>query len=292
MLVLATIVISMNTSQAEILNLVDRMPAFPQAVTRVLDLASRADCSPKDLVRVVEQDPVMTMKILKLVNSAYFGLSRPINSINHGVIFIGINTIKNLALTIAAMGMLPSRNDAGMDMNQFLLHSLGVAGLSKRLASYLGVPEKDSSEYFISGLLHDFGKVVLAQFKAQEFAHALELAADGSRPLYLCEREVLGMDHAQIGGMLAECWKLPASLALSIRDHHSDQDLPDNRLRDVVFTANQLVHGAGFGASGNRCQEALPPGIQARLGMSLNELGQALGDIRAEMDKARAFISQ
>lgn len=282
----------MHANHADILKLVDRMPAFPQGVTRVLDLASRADCSPKDLVRVVEQDPVMTMKILKLVNSAYFGLSRPINSINHGVIFIGINTIKNLALTIAAMGMLPSRNDAGLDMNQFLLHSLGVAGLSKRLASYMGVPEKEGSDYFISGLLHDFGKVVLAQFKAQDFAKALQLAADGSRPLYLCEQEVLGMDHAEIGGMLAESWKLPTPLTLSIRYHHLDHELPDNRLRDLVHAANQLVHGAGFGASGNVCREALPPGIQARLGMSLDELGQALGDIRAEMDKARAFISQ
>jgi HD-like signal output (HDOD) protein len=281
----------MNAKHADILNLVEKMPAFPQAVTRVLDLASRAECSPKDLVRVVEQDPVMTMKILKLVNSAYFGLSRPINSISHGVIFIGINTIKNLALTIAAMGMLPSRNDAGMDMDQFLLHSLGVAAVAKRLSNYLGVPERDGSDYFISGLLHDFGKVVLAQFKAKDFAQALQLAADGERPLYLCEQEVLGMDHAQIGGMLAESWKLPQPLALSIRYHHLDTDLPDNRLRDVVFAANQLVHGAGIGASGNRCQQALLPGIQARLGMDMEGLRQQLGDIEAEMDKARAFIS-
>lgn len=281
----------MNAKHADILNLVEKMPAFPQAVTRVLDLASRAECSPKDLVRVVEQDPVMTMKILKLVNSAYFGLSRPINSISHGVIFIGINTIKNLALTIAAMGMLPSRNDAGMDMDQFLLHSLGVAAVAKRLSNYLGVPERDGSDYFISGLLHDFGKVVLAQFKAKDFAQALQLAADGERPLYLCEQEVLGMDHAQIGGMLAESWKLSQPLALSIRYHHLDTDLPDNRLRDVVFAANQLVHGADFGASGNRCPEPLPAAIQARLGMDMEGLRQQLGDIEAEMDKARAFIS-
>lgn len=282
----------MNINQAEILRLVERMPAFPQGVTRVLELASKADCSPKDLVRVVEQDPVMTMKILKLVNSSYFGLARPVNSISHGVIFIGVNTIKNLALTIAAMGMLPSRNEAGLDMNRFLLHSLGVAGVAKRLAHFFGVADKDSSDYFISGLLHDFGKVVLAQFKAQEFAEALRQAEAGTKPLYLCEQEVFGMDHAEIGGVLAESWKLPAPLAQCIRYHHQDVQLPDNRLRDLVFAANQLVHEVSFGASGNLCAEPLPPGIQARLGQDIQGLKQQLGDIQAEMDKARAYISQ
>lgn len=281
----------MSTNQTEILKLVEQMPAFPQGVTRVLELASQAECSPKDLVRVVEQDPVMTMKILKLVNSAYFGLSRPINTISHGVIFIGINTIKNLALTIAAIGMLPSRNEAGLDMNRFLLHSLGTAGVAKRLASHMGVPDRDSSDYFISGLLHDFGKVVLAQFKAKDFAKALQLAEDGTRPLYLCEREVLGMDHAEIGGILAESWKLPEPLAQSIRYHHQDRTLTDNRLRDLVYAANQLVHGLSAGASGNLCIEPLPPGIAQRLGTDLSGLQQALGDLNAEIDKARAFIS-
>jgi HD-like signal output (HDOD) protein len=281
----------MSTNQTEILKLVEKMPAFPQGVTRVLELASKAECSPKDLVRVVEQDPVMTMKILKLVNSAYFGLSRPINSISHGIIFIGINTIKNLALTIAAIGMLPSRNEAGLDMNRFLLHSLGTAGVAKRLAGHMGVPDKDSSDYFISGLLHDFGKVVLAQFKAKDFAHALHLAEDGTRPLYLCEQEVLGMDHAEIGGILATSWKLPEPLAQSIRYHHQDKPLADNRLRDLVFAANQLVHSISAGASGNFCIEPLPPGIEHRLATTLIDLQHSLGDLSVEIDKAKAFIS-
>jgi putative nucleotidyltransferase with HDIG domain len=282
---------SMTTNSNEIIKLVDKMPAFPQGVTKVLELTARADCSSKDLIRVIEHDPVMTMKILKLVNSAFFGLTRPINSISHGVVFVGINTIKNLALTIAAIGMLPSRNDAGFNINEFLLHSIGVAGVAKRLAGELGVPDKDATDYFVAGLLHDFGKVVLAQFKPAPFRQALDLSADGSRPLHQAEREVLGLDHAEIGGLLAERWKLPLSLADCIRRHHRPHEaLEDGRMRDSVFAANQIVHSIAFGRSGNAVIESFPPPVAQRFGQDLPGLIASLGNLDEEMSKARAFI--
>jgi putative nucleotidyltransferase with HDIG domain len=281
------------TDHAEIIKLVEKMPAFPQGVTKVLELTARMECAPKDLVKVIEHDPVMTMKILKLVNSAFFGLSRPINSINHGVVFVGINTIKNLALTIAAIGMLPERNEAGFDMNAFLMHSLAVAGVSKRLAATLNVPDKDATDYFVAGLLHDFGKVVLAQFKPTEFRAALDRAADGSMSLADAEREMLDIDHAEIGSLLAETWKLPTALGECIRCHHQPAvELDDARMRDAVFAANLVVHSIPFGASGNHLHNEFPASIQARFGHDLQGLMASLGDLDEEMNKARAFIQQ
>lgn len=281
------------TDNSELLKLVEQMPAFPQGVTKVLELTARQDCAPKELVKVIEHDPVMTMKILKLVNSAFYGLSRPINSINHGVVFVGVNTIKNLALTIAAIGMLPERNAAGFDMNQFLMHSLGVAAISKRLAGLLGVPDKDAADYFIAGLLHDFGKVVLAQYKAAEFRQALELAAVGDISLASAEQQVLGVDHAEIGALLAENWALPAALVACVRHHHHpEQELEDGRMRDAVFAANLVVHSIPFGNSGNHLIEAFPPGIQQRFGCDLAGMMNldSLGNLEQEMEKASAFM--
>ncbi len=281
------------TTNAELLKLVERMPAFPQGVTKVLELTARADCAPKELVKVIEHDPVMTMKILKLVNSAFYGLSRPINSINHGVVFVGINTIKNLALTIAAIGMLPQRNAAGFDMNQFLMHSLGVAGISKKLASVLGVPDKDATDYFIAGLLHDFGKVALAQYKAEEFREALALAADGEMTLAQAEQQVLGVDHAEIGALLAENWTLPMELVDCIRYHHQPEvELENGTMRDAVFAANLVVHSVPFGISGNHQIVEFPANIQKRFGCDLNGMlmMESLGDLDEEMEKASAFM--
>lgn len=281
----------MTTNSNEIIKLVERMPAFPQGVTKVLELTARADCSPKELVKVIEHDPVMTMKILKLVNSAFFGLTRPINSINHSVVFVGINTIKNLALTIAAIGMLPSKNDAGFNINEFLLHSIGVAGVAKRLAAELGVPDKDATDYFVAGLLHDFGKVVLAQFKPGQFRQALDLAGGGAMSLDQAERQVFGLDHADIGGLLAEKWKLPLNLAECIRQHHRPQEpLEDGRMRDSVFAANQIVHSLAFGRSGNALIAPFPSSVAQRFGRDLPGLMANIGNLDEELNKARAFI--
>ncbi|MEJ2621067.1 MAG: HDOD domain-containing protein [Candidatus Thiodiazotropha sp.] len=282
----------MAINAAEVPDLVERMPAFPQGVTKVLDLASHPDCAPKALVKVIEHDPVMTMKVLKLVNSAYFGLSRPINSINHGVVYVGINTIKNLALSIAAIGMLPKSNLAGLNMNQFLAHSLGVASVAKLIATHLGVPDKDATDFFVAGLLHDFGKVVLAQFKSNEFRLCLNQAAEQQRCLHEVEVETQGVSHDEIGGRLAEVWKLPSGLVRAIRHHHYPEngaEEVDDGMCEAVFAANQIVRCLDFGHAGNPMISEFPPLVSERLGNDLSGLMSALGDLNGEMEKARLF---
>ena len=98
---------------------VESMPAFPKSVQSILALTRNMDCSPKDLVQVIGKDPVITVKVLRVVNSAYYSLSSPITSMDHAVVFLGFNTIKNLALSIAAISMLPANHLAGFDAQQY-----------------------------------------------------------------------------------------------------------------------------------------------------------------------------
>src|SRR5574343_1448600 len=146
---------------------VDGMPAFPKSVQRILELTRDVNSTPKELVEVIDKDPVVTVKILKVVNSAYYSLPKQITSINHAVVFLGFNTIKNLALGIAAIGMLPKSNEAGFDVQQYLLHSLATANLSKKIAAKFA-DDADPMDCFIAGLLHDFGKLLFAQFMPHE----------------------------------------------------------------------------------------------------------------------------
>ncbi len=179
-------------------NAVDRMPAFPKSVQKILELTRDVNCTPRDLVQVIDKDPVVTVKILKVVNSAYYSLPKQVTSISHAVVYLGFNTIKNLALSIAAIGMLPKQNGAGFDVDQYLLHSLSTAGIAKLLANRLD--DADPMDCFIGGLLHDFGKVVLAQFFPLEFKNALSQSlADGSS-LHLALRATIGADHAVCRG--------------------------------------------------------------------------------------------
>ena len=280
----------LTSAKDQLLELVEHIPAFPQAVMRILDITSRGDCDSKELVRIIERDPVLAMKILKLVNSPYVGLPQPIASVSHSVIFVGINTIKNLALSVAAIGMLPKTNAADFDMDQLLKHSLGVATVAARLAELLGVAEKDRSDYFLAGLLHDFGKVVLAQYKAVEFKQALEKSfADGS-PLHQAETAILGYDHAYIGALLAEKWLLPARLVDCIGFHHAvDTETRDDQLRDCVALANIILQRLNFGFSGNRYRAEIPSTIEARFAMSGDDIISSLGDLDDELAKVTAF---
>jgi putative nucleotidyltransferase with HDIG domain len=265
---------------------VDGMPAFPKSVQKILELTRDVNCTPKDMVQVINKDPVVTVKILKVVNSAYYSLPKQITSISHAVVYLGFNTIKNLALSIAAIGMLPKDNAAGFDGQQYLLHSLATASIAKQLA--LRVDDADPMDCFIAGLLHDFGKVVFAQFMPQEFRQALEASQSSGRSLHLTLRDSVGADHAVVGAMLVEKWRFAPNLTETIR-HQYGADLKDTDMIACVFAANQISKKLNFGFAGNPCIEELPPMLAKRLGGTMDEIIASLGDLAPMVEEARIF---
>ncbi|ABD69711.1 metal dependent phosphohydrolase [Rhodoferax ferrireducens T118] len=265
---------------------VDGMPAFPKSVQKILELTRDVNCSPKDLVQVIDKDPVVTVKVLRVVNSAYYSLPKQITSINHAVVYLGFNTIKNLALSIAAIGMLPASNAAGFDGAQYLIHSLSTAAIAKQLA--LRLDDADPMDCFIAGLLHDFGKVVFAQFMPTEFRKALETSQWNESSLHLALRDVIGADHAVVGAMLVEKWRFPADLVETIRYQYGPE-IKDTPMIACVFAANQISKKLEFGFAGNPYIEQLPPAIAQRLGGTLDELIVSLGDLAPLLEEAKIF---
>jgi putative nucleotidyltransferase with HDIG domain len=265
---------------------VDGMPAFPKSVQAILDLTRDVNCTPKDLVQVIDKDPVVTVKILKIVNSAYYSLPKQVTSINHAVVFLGFNTIKNLALSIAAIGMLPKSNEAGFDVQEYLLHSLATANIAKRLATDLG--GVDPMDCFIAGLLHDFGKVVFAQFMPEGFKKALELSRQDGRSLHEALQQTIGVDHAVVGGMLVEKWRFAPNLVETIKNMHGAQ-IKDTPMIACVFAANQIAKKLRFGFGGNHHIEELTPPMVQRLGGRLDDLIARLGDLDALYEEAKVF---
>lgn len=265
---------------------VDGMPAFPKSVQKILELTRDVNCSPKDLVQVIDKDPVVTVKVLRVVNSAYYSLPKQITSINHAVVYLGFNTIKNLALSIAAIGMLPASNAAGFDGAQYLIHSLSTAAIAKQLA--LRLDDADPMDCFIAGLLHDFGKVVFAQFMPSEFRQALALSQSNGGSLHLALRDLIGADHAVAGAMLVEKWRFPAELVETIRCQYGPE-VKDTPMIACVFAANQISKKLEFGFAGNRCVEQLPPAVAQRLGGTLDELIVSLGDLAPLLEEAKIF---
>lgn len=265
---------------------VDGMPAFPKSVQRVLELTRDVNSTPKDLVEVIDKDPVLTVKILKVVNSAYYSLPRQITSVGHSVVYLGFNTIKNLSLSIAAIGMLPKTNEAGFDGQQYLLHSLATAAIAKQLA--LKVDDADPMDCFIAGLLHDFGKVVLAQFMPKEFRAALDISQQQGTSLHLALRQVIDVDHAVVGAMLVEKWRFAPKLVETIR-HQYGPELADSDMIACVFAANQISKQLKFGFAGNYLVEEFPPTVAKRLGGTSDEVIAGLGDLTPLFEEAKVF---
>ncbi len=282
----------MRKTPDNVLKAVDKMPAFPKSVQQVLELTADINCLPKDLVNVIKNDPVFTLKILKVVNSPFMGLASKITSIHQASVYLGVNTLKNLSLSLACIGTLPPSNKAGFDMNGFWLHSLAVATMTRRLAEHCKVPRNEAADYFSAGLLHDIGKVVFALYMPEEYAEALALAGQGESRLFEAEEQTMNVNHAQIGTLLAEKWGFPESLVQSIASHHGPfSEMENSLIVDCVFAANQVCKFLEYGFSGDAMAEDFPDSVRNRFGMDLERVSQAMPDMTEELERARIFIN-
>ncbi len=273
--------------EQKLMSAVDRMPAFPKSVLRVIELTRNPDVSPKASVEVIEKDPVLTAQILRVINSAFYALPNKVASVAQAVVMLGINTVKNLAIRSAAVGMIPANNTAGFDTEAYLLHSLGCAEVCKLVAQKLG--DADPAEAYIAGLLHDFGKIVFTLYMPEPFRTALDQCEADNCELHVAEQAQLTVDHTVAGAMLAKKWQFPTPLVDSIRNHH--QTPPADGLGRSLFIANQLVKVRGFGHSGNHQIAALPPGLASALGESYDAIVLALPDLEKQLDQVRTYAN-
>jgi putative nucleotidyltransferase with HDIG domain len=269
-------------------NAIERMPAFPKSVQKIIELSRNINCPPKEMVSVIEKDPVMTVKILKVINSAFYSLPNKSTSVGQATVYLGINTVKNLALGFAAVGMLPRTAVEDFDMQHYLLHSLLVASLARQLAIQGAKDEADPGDCYIAGLLHDFGKIVFVQFMGNEFRAALTRVATSGMALHEAERETIGVDHALVGAMLARRWQFAEPLVQCIQDHHRPDATP-SALLDCLRTANQIVRLRRLGDSGNPWRDGETAAAPARFGTELETTIASLGDLQRCIDDAQMF---
>jgi len=257
---------------------VDKMPAFPRSVQMILELTRDDDSPIKELADVIEKDPVMTVRLLRIMNSAYYSFPKQITSVSESVAYVGMNAIKNMALSFAAIEVLPKQNAAGFDVQRLLMHSLTTASVARTLCQQYNHDETKPDDCYIVGLLHDFGKIVFAQFLAPEFKEALAYSRNLSISLHEAEQKIIGTDHAMIGGILMEKWRFPERLIDSVRRHHSDIT-SDDMLLSCLFVADQVSKLLMLEVGDENLVEKLSPALAERFGGQLHGVIANLGDI-------------
>jgi putative nucleotidyltransferase with HDIG domain len=224
------------------LDRIDEMLTLPAIAMEVNGMLQDYNVSTKRLSDTIEKDQAIVSKILRLVNSAFFGFQSKINSISQALMVLGFNTVRNAVMSISVIDALSMKNiPKGFDIRDFWKHSIAVAVTSKRLAekTRLCIPD----DCFIGGLLHDIGKVILAQFFGDIFIEILKLAHDEGRSFSSAEKEIIPIGHDQIGGYLAKQWRMTPDLIDAIRCHHSKSDRVYNSgFLVVVQTADYIVN--------------------------------------------------
>ncbi|MCG3137445.1 MAG: Ribonuclease Y [Phycisphaerae bacterium] len=236
----------------EILQQVDRLPPLPGTVVRLMMAINNPTSTVEDIVEAIRYDQAVTSEVLKLCNSAFFGLSRKVTSLNDAMLCLGTVKVLQLVMSVHA-NMLLSRAQKGygLEKGQLWRHSVAVAIAGSLFAQQLKLPNINLA--FTAGLLHDIGKVILNNYVHDAFDEIIRQVSDDHRSFTDAEASVLGFSHEEIGAEITSRWKLPEVIVRCIRYHHNPQGLePPDPLVDVVYLANCVVMmlGIGLGADG------------------------------------------
>lgn len=229
---------------------IQQTATLPTLVQRILQVSKDPRSSASNLGQVIKQDQSLTAKILKIVNSAYYGLYRKVGNVDHAIVILGFDEIRNISLAACLIHFHRGPGSSRFNRNKFWSHSLCTAYVARALSSLR--PELNTEDAFVVGLLHDYGKVILHQYFNKIFEEILNAAAEREMPLYKISTEMLDIDHAEIGGIIAENWKLPIHLVKAIQFHHMPQSAYRHEYNiHLAHLANAMCHKYGFGDSGN-----------------------------------------
>jgi HD-like signal output (HDOD) protein len=272
---------------------VHKMPALPVTVAKVLEITNNPRTSPADLNQIISLDPVLMGKVMRLINSAYYSLPNQITSLVRAIIMLGINTVKNLALSTAVLGTLGRASDfQALNMEGFWRHSISVGVTAKLIATRRNVDPKIREEYFIAGLLHDIGKIPLNNKLAKEYVQAISNTDREHMPLYKSEEQILLVNHAMVGKLIIENWRLGENLSDAVCYHHVLDDYAGGH-RDLVLTvaiANLFSNTYELGFSGDRYPEELAAEVLQEMSVDWDYLESIEDTVKAEIEKAQVFL--
>ncbi|HTE55991.1 MAG TPA: response regulator [Kofleriaceae bacterium] len=228
-----------GTAVREIVGRLDKLPSIPETYWRLTRAIENPAARTDEISRIVQRDPAMSAKVLQLVNSAYFGLNRPLSSIDQAISYLGIDLLKGLALTLNVFAAHDAGTRSGLSLEELQRRSILTARIAKQMVS----DPKDGEAAFSAGLLHEIGAIILGLAATERCAEVIGVAAGSGRPTHEVEQELLGVTHAQIGGYLLGVWGLPLPIVEAVAYHHVLPPIPRDK-RDtaaVIHVASALA---------------------------------------------------
>lgn len=220
------------------------LPSLPSSYFQILREVESPHAAAENIGAIIARDPAMTVKILQMVNSAFFGLPQPISNPTDAVIHLGMETVRSLVLSIQIFSQFEQLRAVQFPLKSLMTQSLRTASTARRIAQMENAEEGVAEDAFTAGLLMDIGTLVFVLNLAPDFETARELGREKMMPLWEAERAVLGVTHAEVGAYLLALWGLPVGIVEAVLHHHFPGRCPNKKISALmcVHAANALEH--------------------------------------------------
>lgn len=266
------------------------LPTLPSVVNEIIRLANSSKTNAADVGQIIEQDQALTAKVLRLVNSAFYGFPGQIKTVQHAVVIIGFNKVKTVVMAASLFDLTKGRSGNCIDIRNFWLHALSTAITAKVVVRRFdsGVLPDDA---FVAGLIHSIGIMIMDQMIPDQY-RMVRLVCDQEKSTLLeAEKSVLGFTHAQAGEWVAEKWRLPPLLRNSIRYYpkpllaRSDQGAVA-----ATHVGNSIARALGVGSPGDECMVGIDPQVCVKFGLDSHLLDRVISETLDELKLAKEFI--
>jgi putative nucleotidyltransferase with HDIG domain len=262
------------------------LPTLPGVVFRLQALLEEDGAQMTAVAHLIGQDPVMTARLLQAANSSFFGVRRPVTTVEQALVLLGIHMVRNLLVMTSVHATLRRfRLSPEFGMLRYWEHSLVTGVISKLLAARM--PRLALDDAFVCGLLHDVGKVAMASFFTDSRAIVLTPSAFSSLEV---ERSVFGLDHVEVGRALANHWRLPPLVAEAIQHHHEPEQ--ESLIARVVHSADLLAHFLFPGRKGTEMFHQIPAYVAEKMAMPPEDLDKVAQEARSALAEANAIATQ
>jgi putative nucleotidyltransferase with HDIG domain len=275
----------------EILLLVKAVPPFPKVAQRVLAMLDDPSVKAVHLAEVIQYDAAITANILKICNAAIFGLPRKVSSLEEALVIIGTKELKDIVITSSSAKFYKGRVGVGYELEQGDLwrHSVAAAIVAKHLSPF--VKGTNANAAFTTALLHDIGKRFLSSFVADDFARIIQKVDTQQCPFVEAEKELLGANHAELGGIVLEKWEFDKEMVAAVREHHDPDALEKGPLSALIALSNAIVVSLGIGGGADGLAIKIQGDGLKKFGITTQVIESCMTHLLFEMEKAEEVLS-
>jgi len=279
----------MTLAAKDLINDTIELASLPSVVMRAMELLNNPDTSASDIGEIISEDPALTARLLKIVNSAFYGFPSRIDTISRAITIVGTLELTDLIVGSSAIETFSKLPNRLINMQDFWEHCLYAGIVARLLSRYLRAP--NTERCFIMGLLHDIGSLVLYHQQPELSRQALETAIEKCVPLHLAERELFGFDHGEVGAELMRSWNLPDCFVETALHHHQPSAAERYRLETATVHLADVITGMAHStASGTGQVPVLEPGAWELTGLTVDIMEPVVAEADAQFEEARAAL--